>query len=77
MGLDGRVMATWTGLAARGPEAGFTTVFPDAVSEVWDDAGRGRPDGVDDAAFVRALVDCCPSEPSIERVPGAPGRLLV
>jgi polyhydroxybutyrate depolymerase len=57
-GIDGRVMATWTGLAERGPEAGFTTVFPDAVSEVWDDAGRGRTDGVDDARFVRALVDC-------------------
>jgi polyhydroxybutyrate depolymerase len=57
-GIDGRVMATWTGLATRGPEAGFTTVFPDAVSEVWDDAGHGRKDGVDDAAFVRALVGC-------------------
>jgi len=58
MGIDGRLMATWTGLAARGPEAGFTTVFPDAVSEMWDDVGHGRRDGVDDAGFVRALVDC-------------------
>jgi polyhydroxybutyrate depolymerase len=56
MGLNGRHMAEWTGLAARGPKAGFTTVFPDALKEVWDDNGLGRSDAVDDGAFVKTLV---------------------
>lgn len=56
LGLSGPRMAAWTGLAERGPRAGFATVFPDAVQEMWDDSGRGRADGVDDAAFARALV---------------------
>ncbi|MGH7777710.1 MAG: hypothetical protein ACREPI_11120, partial [Candidatus Dormibacterales bacterium] len=53
-GIDGPRMAAWTGLAERGPEAGFTTVFPDAYREMWDDAGTGRRDGLDDGAFVMA-----------------------
>jgi len=56
-GLDGRTMATWTGLAERGRAAGFTTVFPDAVGQMWDDAGSGRRDGLDDAAFIGALIE--------------------
>lgn len=57
LGLSGPRMAAWTGLAERGPEAGFVTVFPDACQEMWDDAGRGRTDGIDDAAFSAELVD--------------------
>jgi poly(3-hydroxybutyrate) depolymerase len=57
MRIDGRRMASWTGLAERGPAAGFSTVFADAWREVWDDQGLGRFDGVDDAAFVKILVD--------------------
>jgi polyhydroxybutyrate depolymerase len=57
MGLGGPAMAAWTGLAQRGNEAGFATVFPDALDEVWDDVGAGRLDGADDAAFIVALVD--------------------
>ncbi|MGC2191502.1 MAG: hypothetical protein WA751_04140 [Candidatus Dormiibacterota bacterium] len=56
-GLSGPLMAAWTGLAERGPAAGFATVFPDGCQEMWDDAGRGRTDGIDDAAFVAELVD--------------------
>lgn len=57
MGLNGRQMAEWTGLGARGPKAGFTTVLPDALNEVWDDNGLGRSDAVDDGAFVTTLVN--------------------
>jgi polyhydroxybutyrate depolymerase len=57
MGLNGPRMAEWTGLAARGPKAGFTTVFPDALNEVWDDHGFGRLDAADDGGFVKAVVD--------------------
>lgn len=56
-GMSGPLLADWTGLATRGPAAGFTTVFPDARQERWDDTGLGRTDGLDDAAFVAALVD--------------------
>jgi poly(3-hydroxybutyrate) depolymerase len=57
LGMTGSHMAVWTGLASRGPEAGFATVFPDGWKEMWDGHGRGRSDGIDDAAFIDALVD--------------------
>jgi polyhydroxybutyrate depolymerase len=57
MGLNGPQMAAWTGLAVRGPAAGFATVFPDAVGEVWDDIGHGRLDGIDDGRFIAGLID--------------------
>ena len=56
-GLDGPRMAAWTGIAERGPAAGFAAVFPDAVGRVRDDGVAGRSDGVDDAAFVAALIN--------------------
>lgn len=66
-GIGGSRMAAWTGLADRGPEAGFTTVFPDAAGELtatgtlphrmWDDTGAGRRDGLDDVAFIGSLID--------------------
>lgn len=56
LGMNGPRMASWTGLAVRGPQAGFATVFPDARAEVWDDHGNGRSDGLDDAAFIATLV---------------------
>ncbi|MGH7763324.1 MAG: alpha/beta hydrolase family esterase [Candidatus Dormibacteraceae bacterium] len=56
MGINGPNMAAWTGLAVRGPAAGFATVFPDAVAEIWDDTGSGRVDGLDDAAFVSSVT---------------------
>jgi len=57
-GTSGKdVAATFTGLAARGPAAGVTTVFPDGWDGVWHIARppAGEP-GLDDAAFLRALV---------------------
>jgi poly(3-hydroxybutyrate) depolymerase len=57
LGLNGPHMAAWTGLAARGTEAGFATMFPDTWNEMWDDVGLGRSDGIDDAAFIAVLVD--------------------
>ena len=57
MGLNGPQMAAWTGLAVRGPAAGFATVFPDAVGQTWDDTGQGRLDGIDDGGFVAGLID--------------------
>jgi len=62
MGINGPQMAAWTGLAVRGPAAGFATVFPDAVGEIWDDTGGGRLDGVDDGAFVAGLIDLLVAE---------------
>ena len=56
-GISGAAMAGWTGLAVRGPAAGFATVFPESVREMWDDTGQGRADGLDDAAFVTGLIE--------------------
>ncbi len=59
-GGDGTGMAALTGLATRGPSAGFVTVFPDGLDRVWND---GRTDahvrsriGVDDVGFFGALI---------------------
>ena len=57
MGINGTVMAQWTGLARRGPTAGFATVFPEGAHEMWDDTGFGRSDGLDDAGFIGALIE--------------------
>ncbi len=57
MGMNGPRMAEWTGLAERGTQAGFATVFPDACKQMWDDVGLGRTDRIDDAAFIAALVE--------------------
>jgi len=56
LGMTGRKLAMWTGLAERGPAAGFSTVFPDALSRVWDDHGTERRDGGNDIAFVETLI---------------------
>jgi polyhydroxybutyrate depolymerase len=59
-GGQGPGTAALTGLDRRGPAAGFLTVFPDGVGRVWNDS-RGAPrlrrrEGVDDVAFLGALV---------------------
>jgi polyhydroxybutyrate depolymerase len=53
-------MAALTGLATRGPAAGFVTVFPDGLNRGWND---GRTEvrvrsriGVDDVGFIGALI---------------------
>jgi len=61
-GLSGRTMAQWTGLDARGPEAGFACAFPEGRGELWDCLGAGRRDGLDDAAFIAALADALVDE---------------
>jgi polyhydroxybutyrate depolymerase len=68
-GLTGLRMAEWTGLGDRGPEAGFATVFPDAVAEMWDDTGHGRADGLDDARFVAAIIERLVAEGEARRGP--------
>ncbi|HEY9287361.1 MAG TPA: hypothetical protein VIT43_04980 [Candidatus Dormibacteraeota bacterium] len=55
-GIPAVGMAEWTGLARRGPEAGFAAVFPEAGKEQWDDFGNGRLDGSDDARFIQELI---------------------
>lgn len=57
MGINGAVTAEWTGLARRGPAAGFATVFPEGLHEMWDDTGFGRSDGIDDAGFIGVLIE--------------------
>jgi len=56
LGMTGRKLALWTGLAERGPVAGFATAFPDALGRVWDDHGTVRRDGGVDTAFVETLI---------------------
>ena len=56
LGTTGRKLALWTGLAERGPAAGFATAFPDALGRVWDDHGTVRRDGGDDVAFLDTLI---------------------
>ena len=52
--------AALTGLHTRGPAAGFCTVFPDGWRRVWNDQRDAprlkRREGVDDVAFLTALV---------------------
>ena len=72
-GGTGQGIAAGTGLATRGPAAGFTTVFPDGVAHVWND-GRDAPRlasraGVDDPAFIKALVDQLVTEAAVPRTP--------
>lgn len=57
-GTDGRSIATrFTGLAARGPAAGVTSVFPDGWQQLWHTARppAGEP-ALDDAAFLAELA---------------------
>ena len=60
-GGDGPVTAGMSRLGTRGPAAGFATAFPDGVRRVWNDGRTGARlasrQGVDDVAFVLALVD--------------------
>jgi polyhydroxybutyrate depolymerase len=57
-GMDGRGMASFTGLAKRGPAAGITTVFPDGWKGAWHPARppAGEPD-LDDARFLTELAN--------------------
>lgn len=58
LGTNGKNMAAFTGLAQRAPAAGFSVVFPDGVDQVWDGAARlPSREEVDDAGFIRALID--------------------
>jgi polyhydroxybutyrate depolymerase len=57
VGMDGRGMAAFTGLAKRGPAAGVTVVFPDGWRQAWHPARP--PDGephLDDARFLSELA---------------------
>jgi polyhydroxybutyrate depolymerase len=57
LGTTGRAMAALTGLATRGPAAGFATVFPDGWNKAWNDGlVQPRPGGVDDSAFLAQLI---------------------
>lgn len=60
-GGTGAGMAALTGLHTRGPAAGCAVVFPDGVLHVWNDSRAAprlkRREGVDDVAFLAALVD--------------------
>jgi polyhydroxybutyrate depolymerase len=57
LGMDGPDMDRLTGLARRGPAAGFATVFPDAWGQRWDGAQRDPArHTVDDPEFISDLV---------------------
>ena len=56
-GLGGKGMASFTGLAARGPAAGITVVFPDGWQQAWHPVRP--PDAepkLDDARFLSELA---------------------
>ena len=67
MGINGAVMAEWTGLARRGPAAGFATVFPEGLHKLWDDTGFGRTDGADDAGFIGDLIETLTADGTVRR----------
>lgn len=59
-GGHGRAQEQLTGLTALAKREGFTVVFPDGVDESWHDArdyGPAAEQGVDDVAFLSALID--------------------
>jgi polyhydroxybutyrate depolymerase len=63
-------MAALTGLATRGPAAGFVTVFPDGLNRGWND---GRTEarvrsriGVDDVGFIDELIRQLTSEGRVD-----------
>src|SRR5579862_172817 len=60
-GGTGLGMAALTGLHTRAPAAGCAAIFPDGVLHVWNDRRDSprlaRRQGVDDVAFLAALVE--------------------
>jgi polyhydroxybutyrate depolymerase len=55
-GMSGRAMATFTGLATRGPAAGMTVVFPDGWKGVWHAARPPEEEpALDDVQFLSTL----------------------
>src|SRR5262249_22171023 len=62
--MTGPMMAWFTGLDAKADEAGFLAVYPEGtgsrLSYFWNGGvccGAAARDGVDDVAFIRALLD--------------------
>ena len=74
-GGTGLGMAALTGLADRGPAGGFACAFPEGWGRVWNDQREAprlaRREGIDDVAFLRALVEHL----GAERV-ATPGRVF-
>jgi polyhydroxybutyrate depolymerase len=61
-GSDGRGMERFTGFSRLADREGFTVVYPDAVDGNWVDGREGlhtaaHREGVDDIAFIAALLD--------------------
>lgn len=64
-GGSGANIARWTGFDALSERVGFLVVYPDGVNRHWID-GRNAPfqnrAGVDDVAFITALLDALAAE---------------
>src|SRR5215471_18054822 len=61
-GSDGRAMERFTGFSRLADREGFMVVYPDAVDGNWVDGREGlhtaaHREGVDDIAFIAALLD--------------------
>jgi polyhydroxybutyrate depolymerase len=59
-GGDGKGMERLSGFTAIARREGFTVVFPDGVGDSWHDGrdeGPAAEQGVDDVAFLTALID--------------------
>ncbi|MGV9662969.1 alpha/beta hydrolase family esterase [Nocardia niigatensis] len=60
-----RLMYDWTSFARHADEWGIGVVYPDGLDGCWAD-GRGvttaDAEGVDDVAFLRAVIDWCAEE---------------
>jgi polyhydroxybutyrate depolymerase len=70
LGTTGKDMERFSGLAGRGPAAGFATVFPNGWKQMWDGERRilGRQ-CIDDAGFMVALVQRLASEGVVREGP--------
>lgn len=61
LGGTGRGMRELTGLNAVADAEGFIAVYPDGKDRLWR-VGEFSPDGVDDVAFIDALIDALAAE---------------
>ena len=66
-GGTGRQMERFTHFDDVAAREQFVIVYPDAIDHHWNDARQGMDSGVDDAAFIAALIDEMAAQHHIDR----------